>query len=482
MSSLSQHLPRLLPLAASLGLVFGLTTHTHTASAATLLVTDCTDGAGSGTLRHTIAAAANNDTVLIQPATCSKITVSGSQIVPPAAATNLTISGPGADQLTISGGYDLAPHQYHRIFATAATGTLTISGVTLTESKYQGSGFPIGGCVYSAGSVLIQNSVVTDCFLNPPTTATTDTRGDAIYAKKNVTVVGSTISNNLATSVGTGKKVAGSGIYAGTGLAVVTSTISGNGTLAASSSGGGAYVKTGYLLMVESNVSSNSATRGGGLFQATGGTGAKISYSTINNNTGTDNGGFELHAVDNTKIAKIINSTISGNVVTGFQGGGGTYFPTRVYNSTIAFNRAATATFAVGLYSSQAITMQSSIFANNTGKGAYDVGSHATGVLSGSDNLITATPDAVPLGTIQGCPKLGPLTNNGGITLTHSLLNGSPAIDQGNTLVSGGLSLDQRLQPRAVGTVDMGAYERQASETAAGDDRIFLAEFESACL
>jgi len=222
---------------------------------------------------------------------------------------------------------------------------------------------------------------------------------------------------------------------------------------------------------------------GGGGHSGGGGGGGNllVSYSTISNNKGTDNGAFEARSVDNTKSAKIVNSTISGNVVTGFQGGAGTYMPTKVYNSTIAFNRAGTASFAVGLYSNQTITMQSSIFASNTGNGAYDVGSRV-GVLSGANNLINATTNAVPLATISSCAKLGPLANNGAGLFTHALLFGSPAIDQGN-LTGGSLTTDERGATRNVGGgVDIGSYERQASETQQTDDRIFVAEFESACL
>jgi hypothetical protein len=62
-------------------------------------------------------------------------------------------------------------------------------------------------------------------------------------------------------------------------------------------------------------------------------------------------------------------------------------------------------------------------------------------------------------------PQLGPLQDNGGATLTHALLPGSPAIDAipwgtngcGTTLIS-----DQRGQARpqpASGACDIGAYE-----------------------
>jgi hypothetical protein len=55
-------------------------------------------------------------------------------------------------------------------------------------------------------------------------------------------------------------------------------------------------------------------------------------------------------------------------------------------------------------------------------------------------------------------PKLGPLTNNGGPTLTMALLPGSPAIDGGDTAAAP--VMDQRGFPRPSGAAaDMGAFE-----------------------
>ena len=55
-------------------------------------------------------------------------------------------------------------------------------------------------------------------------------------------------------------------------------------------------------------------------------------------------------------------------------------------------------------------------------------------------------------------PMLGPLTNNGGPTLTMALLPGSPAIDAGNTSLAP--ATDQRGFPRPAGlAADIGAYE-----------------------
>ena len=62
-------------------------------------------------------------------------------------------------------------------------------------------------------------------------------------------------------------------------------------------------------------------------------------------------------------------------------------------------------------------------------------------------------------------PRLGPLTDNGGPTLTHALLPGSPAINAGGPFPSFPADqFDQRGDgfPRIVaGVVDIGAYEVQ---------------------
>jgi hypothetical protein len=65
-------------------------------------------------------------------------------------------------------------------------------------------------------------------------------------------------------------------------------------------------------------------------------------------------------------------------------------------------------------------------------------------------------------------PLLGPLTFNGGPTMTHALLAGSPAINSGDPAAMGGVGnvplLDQRGAPFARvagGRIDIGAIERQ---------------------
>ena len=83
-----------------------------------------------------------------------------------------------------------------------------------------------------------------------------------------------------------------------------------------------------------------------------------------------------------------------------------------------------------------------------------------------------------PLGTLDACPRLGPLADNGGPTLTHALPHDSPAINHGDS-ASFPVN-DQRGAgfPREFGPgVDIGAYEWQGTP----DDRLFVSGFESAC-
>jgi hypothetical protein len=94
---------------------------------------------------------------------------------------------------------------------------------------------------------------------------------------------------------------------------------------------------------------------------------------------------------------------------------------------------------------------------NNTIVGVADKGNF---ILIGLNNSTGSA--AAPLNA-----KLGPLANNGGPTLTHMLLAGSPARNAGNN--AAGLTTDQRGFVRVVGTAaDIGAVEVQAPPCVAG--------------
>ena len=80
-------------------------------------------------------------------------------------------------------------------------------------------------------------------------------------------------------------------------------------------------------------------------------------------------------------------------------------------------------------------------------------------------------------------PMLGDLAANGGPTKTHALLEGSPAIDQGNSF---GATTDQRGKPRPIDFdassiapgdgSDIGAFERQLNEAPVANDDSFTTD------
>jgi hypothetical protein len=103
------------------------------------------------------------------------------------------------------------------------------------------------------------------------------------------------------------------------------------------------------------------------------------------------------------------------------------------------------------------------IVARNSGNapdvsGAFSsLGHNLIGVTDGSTGFPTSG-DLVGSSVAPLDPKLGPLANNGGQTLTMALRSGSPAIDAGDTAAAP--PTDQRGLPRPVGpAADIGAYE-----------------------
>src|ERR1700743_627103 len=156
---------RRLPLAAACLLLFAASA--DMAFAAPLPVTNCND-AGTGSLRASIASAANDDTISIpSDLGCSKITLRTGALA--VTQDELTIEGRGAGTLTITSKYTSAggssTTEPYRIITHTGTGTLEISGVTLSKGYLvtTGGAAARGGCVYSAGTLRVENSSVIFC-------------------------------------------------------------------------------------------------------------------------------------------------------------------------------------------------------------------------------------------------------------------------------------------------------------------------------
>ncbi|HEY60086.1 MAG TPA: hypothetical protein G4N92_05315 [Anaerolineae bacterium] len=178
-----------------------------------------------------------------------------------------------------------------------------------------------------------------------------------------------------------------------------------------------------------------------------------ITYSTISNNTSALSGG----GIYNHNLGSLIifNSTISGNQS---DRGSAIYNAGQmnISHSTIAFNYTENGG-AVHSYYSGSITAKNSIIANNTGVWGNCGGS----VDALGDNL---DDDGTCNFSISADPKLDPLADNGGDTLTHALLFLSPARDAVTDCTDIGgspvVDMDQRKISRPQGDAcDIGAYE-----------------------
>lgn len=241
--------------------------------------------------------------------------------------------------------------------------------------------------------------------------------------------------------------------------------INGNGATITRSSAIGTPLFRILRVQTGANVTLNRLTISGG--HANGNDGGNISnlgdltiqYATLTGGTADDGG-----AISNQGSLTMVNSTVSGNNAETGNGGGihnaGTM---TLINATVASNSAAGG--GGGISNTGTSTLQNTIIADN--EGANNCG-RFSGTVNAEYTLIQgglACVNGTNIGNLAGDPELGPLADNGGLTLTHAITANSKAFDAGiASLVPTGVTDDQRGPgyPRVVGlTADMGAYEVQ---------------------
>lgn len=216
-------------------------------------VTSLLDNGMPGTLRYEIAAASSGETIDFDPDLSGTIRLSHGELV---IDKSLTIEGPGADRLAISG------HRSDRIFHVAAGGVdVVIAGLTITDGRGRGDG---GGILNAPGATL--------------------------------TVAGCNLIGNVARG-GPGQVGRGGGIFNATGgtLSIADSTFVANqawGGPGRAGEGGGLYSVSGTTVTVtDSTFTRNLAIGGAGRFGGHGG-GAGINAhgrTTVLNSTIIDN-------------------------------------------------------------------------------------------------------------------------------------------------------------------------------------------------
>jgi parallel beta helix pectate lyase-like protein len=445
-------------------------THPASANGHSIPVTSC-DDSGSGSLRNAVDSAVSGDTVDLTQLGCSTITLTSGDIA--IAQDDLSIEGPGAAALTVSG------NDVYSVFRHSGSGTLAVRGLTIAHGrKYLPASANIdtrGGCIYSKGSVDAENVLIEHCYVGTGNTSYLG-RGGAILASVGITLTNSTITASAA---------GGSQNFNGAGGAVDSlSVVIRHSTIDHCYAEFQPAILADALSLDYSWIHDNGGA--GAAIAAIGN--ADIRNSTISANSQAFGAAVYLKGEHASYPLHIVNSTISGNF--GRAGAGvqiGGPYPTVIANSTIAFNEAIaeyddSGKYGAGIYAvaGATVSLQSTIVAENkflatdNTESVDDIGGEGT--FSGSNNLaLFAVPPArLPSDTLVADPLLLALANNGGPTLTHALDIGSPAIDRGND--TSGQSNDQRGDgfARTMGSAtDIGAYELNT------DDIIFADGFDT---
>ena len=313
---------------------------------------------------------------------------------------NITIEGPGAGLLAISG------NNSSRVFDLATGATAELDNLTITRGN---AGQANGGAIVSDGNLTITDSVISD---------SSAFDGGGISASGTVDIVDSTISVNSTTGELQGFYQDGGGIFFNGGqLSIEGSTVKGNTCLGTDADGAGIYTVAANLNMANCTVALN---------QASGDGSGVAMYDTMGNGNAT---------------ATIIDCTIADNSSTASYGGG-------LDDAVVLYLQGSIVSGNTGAGSPNDFSQQ--IYAPNA--------------INLDNDLIGSDSPYIGPGIIVGAsPLLEPLASNGGPTETMALQTGSPAIGAGATFdlpgTSTPITTDQRGDGRPATKPDLGAYQ-----------------------
>jgi hypothetical protein len=417
--------------------------------------------AGDGSLRQAILDTPAGGTVDFDPGLSGTIALSTGEL---AVTKDLTIAGPGADTITVSGSHA------SRVFNIAATYAVGISGLTIADGNVVGAN---GGGILSAGTLALN-----DCIVSNNSAA----NGGGIFSNRTLTVSNSAISDNSVSSFGEG-----SAVFSVGQVNLSDSAISGNrgGIIAVCYINGGTVTVSNCSLTsnpslqacIEGNGTltvSNSTIAGNGGYGVWNGSGT----ATVSNSTIAGNAGYGFR---NSQRLTVSNSTIAGNSLGGIEDIAFSINSTAMLVSTSVADNGGhqlVAQSGYGMPQGTATIQLRNTIVSSDGHSA-NLAAGLAGTFSsmgynlssdGGGGFLTAPGDLT-----NTDPRLGPLQDNGGPTQTRALLAGSPALGAGDPAESG--VADQRGVVRS-GGVNIGAYQasadhlvflQQPTDTAAGD-------------
>ena len=312
-----------------------------------------------------------------------------------------------------------------------SAGTLTISGSTLSGNVTVGGGAH-GGAIFSdAGAIVISESI-----LSGNRTTGDGSYGGGLFCRSGeVTITRSTLSGNLTE----GASSDGGAIFVANGaVSIKQSTLSANSTMDVFADGGAVFARNNSVVFSQSTISGNSVqgngSQGGAIFSGYGTVTASQSTLTLNSSTQGVGGGIS----SNSGFISILTSIVAGNTDNG-----------TAPDVQRSINVGDT------------LTVESSLIGRNNGTALT-----ATGLINPDVNGNWIGGDS-PAAAIA--PMLAALADNGGPTLTHALLENSPAFNAGSSLLAVDildndvpLTNDQRgagFSRFQFGRPDMGAFE-----------------------
>ena len=366
------------------------------------------------------------------------------------------------------------------------SGSVTLKGVTVTANSSTGLGG--GGLFNESGNMILSNTTVSNnsapingggiavangtltadhLTVSGNTVASLNVGGVFIFSNASAALTDSIISGNHASDSGGGMRNLGS-------TELVRTVVSGN---SAGGDGGGIY-NIGVLEMTDCTITANTADDSGGLIND-GGT-LTMRGSTIRGNSAISAGGFRN---SNSGIARLVNSTISSNSASAGAGGvaNGSSATLELSNVTIAFNTADSdannSGDGGGLNNAATVVARNTLIGENIDASASGTifPDCSGGFTSAGNNLIENTTGCtiggVLTGNITGTdPGLLPLANNGGPTQTNAFPSGAAPQDAGKAAgcvddANVPITTDQRGTARAQPTrCDIGAYEFEETE------------------
>jgi hypothetical protein len=368
----------------------------------------------------------------------------------------VSVNGPGADKLIVQRSTSGVPN--FRIFNVTSTGTVSISGMTITNGHVTDGD---GGGVQKITSP--DQSIGTLNLTNCRVTGNQAFNGGGINNRDGtMNVTGCLVDGNECQNFNTNvtRFGQGGGIYNFDTMTITNTAVDRNTANGGNGTGlGGGVFNEGSLHVVSSTISRNTATSN---FGANGGAGGGI-YNDI------------TLQVTNSTIA--LNFSVNGSGGTAGAGGILSHGDALITNSTIASNLPSGV-----VKGADPVQVKSTIIAKNSSSnldvsGSFtSAGFNLIGAADGSTGFTAAT-DHTGTAASPLDPKFDPgpagavLEDNGGPTETMALICGSPAIDRGSSSgLTGNLTTDQRGTgfartvddsgiPNASDGTDIGAFE-----------------------